>query len=720
MSERYLELDRLPGRLYAPGTPVLIAAGVLLEDRQKNRRLAQLKFESISPKTIAALQVSVRCMDAQGGVLGAVEKDYTDLAVIQGVNFGQKTALVLPAETVRMEAAVSCVKFEDGTVWKGREGLAWRSLGAPAAPAAPAAKPTPAAPAVSAAPVVQAVAPAEKTESASFVQHAPAKKAGGKKWVLGAVIAVAVVAALVLLAPMLGGGSGGGLGGNSGGSSGGGISLPALGGGGKVIVPEGSDTVKLVLQEDGEGRCRVTEDAVRELFPEMTALYFSGVPNMGEDLDEYIKDSYYMARLVGSRGEDTDKDSYGSFTPGNDSDSPRCLLVFDGPTSLCGYVVAQPKSEGGGKWSLTMTRDHYDFSGLYADELRNFQNRSEYDYIDPEDALSCGAESFLYAYNMSNTAGKYNDAQLYHLWNREQSAYLDKHLRSMDRWEDSVPSGTQQNPVWRFYLLFDGNNEVIGYTVRCNDGRFTFDPEKMGPAFSVSTPSAGETVTVQAYAVENENYCVITLEELQKVIPNAVSLDMFSCAAQRNDLDDYLLLSDKMSHWVASGDASRHRNQQSGFSANNSSMMCLLVFSDDTTLCGYACFWPREENGTVSMEVTLCDYDLKPLYDRASREYASADIFNSLKRMDPAEVEGSGVAYVGWIEQISSNHNYGWDLMGYGLWSAVEAPYGLGNNCADLEWALTEWFPDVEEDRIGCYLLMDENYEAIGYTIIGD
>jgi len=702
VSERYLERYRLPERQYASGAPVLIAAGVLLEDTQKNRLLGQLKFESITPKTITGLQVKLHCLDGQGNWLGAAEKTYDAMAVNQGETFGQRTAVVLPAGTAKMEALVVGVTFADGTVWTAREGLMWRSLESSVSSVqrVPAAEP---------APVQQSAPPAKPEGKAAFVQVAQAKKAN-KKWVLPVILAgVVLVAAVVFLVPTLTGGGGG---------SGGVPSLPTFGGGGTVVMPSGEDTVKLVMQEDSDGYCYVTEDMIRQLFPEMSYFQFAGVPNMGEDIDEYIKDSFYMARLIASEGDSGGGDSYSVFNAGNDASSPRSLLIFSDRTTLCGYAVAAPKSEGGGEWSLTVTRCSYDFSDLFARQMEAFYNHGGYDYIAPDDVEKSGATQFLYAYNMSNASVQSNITQLYHLWNQEQSPYLERHLRTMERWENFVPSGTQEQQRWRFYLLFDENNEVLGYTVRCNNGSLSFDSERMCPDIRVDAPGAGETVTVRLQE-EGENFYSFHIEQLQQTIPGVTSLDLFNCAVMGHDLNDYLPFSRKMAYWVASGDPSNHRNHGAGFNAQSSSLQCLLLFSDETTLCGYAFFWGgMASGGELEVEITLCNYDLSSTYEQLSREFSGVNMFTRLQRIEPDEMEEYGVSQVVWIDSVSLTHSFGDQLQGYYLWSRTRVNANLSENSAPLEWAQENWFTDINADMVGCFLLLDENYEVLGYTRI--
>lgn len=118
METRYIPRFRLPDRLYTEGSPVVLAAGALLEDTQMPRLVVQLKFKSISAKPISALEVEVRDDSAVCGDSGPIKFRYTGLAVQRGQAFGQYAAIVLPPESTRAFTAQVCsVVFADGTVW---------------------------------------------------------------------------------------------------------------------------------------------------------------------------------------------------------------------------------------------------------------------------------------------------------------------------------------------------------------------------------------------------------------------------------------------------------------------------------------------------------------------------------------------------------------------------------------------------------------------------
>lgn len=134
----------------------------------------------------------------------------------------------------------------------------------------------------------------------------------------------------------------------------------------------------------------------------MECINFGGTPNLGNDIDSYLIDSFQMAILVSTQGEYGSEGEWGSFSPKSDPDSPRSLLLFDGNTHLMGYSVGVPEDVGGGAWRMQVTLCDYDFTELYEEQLAEFtadQDRLFQNYIAPEDLADSGAEWFLYGYN---------------------------------------------------------------------------------------------------------------------------------------------------------------------------------------------------------------------------------------------------------------------------------------------------------------------------------
>ena len=128
MAERYSRLFTLPEDLYAPGSPLVIAAGALLTDNQTGQCVAQLKLRSISPKTISTVRVLVIGYDGSENEVCRVEHLYEGLHAARDALFGAKEAIRLPALELRsFGVRVLSVTFSDGSRYLG-DGAVWRSL----------------------------------------------------------------------------------------------------------------------------------------------------------------------------------------------------------------------------------------------------------------------------------------------------------------------------------------------------------------------------------------------------------------------------------------------------------------------------------------------------------------------------------------------------------------------------------------------------------------
>lgn len=132
MAERFTKLFSLPENLYAEGSPLVIAAGALQKDNQSGRVFAQLKFKSITDKTIKAVKVKLFPLDTIGNAIdGEVPQEYLDLNTVRDADFGQKTAIAFPnASTRGFSVEVAEVYFSDNSVWSG-SGAKWKALPQP-------------------------------------------------------------------------------------------------------------------------------------------------------------------------------------------------------------------------------------------------------------------------------------------------------------------------------------------------------------------------------------------------------------------------------------------------------------------------------------------------------------------------------------------------------------------------------------------------------------
>ena len=127
--ERYIQRSRLLDRLCCPGSPVVLAAGRVLEDTKQPRLVAQLKFKSVADRPIGAVSGALRCLDGTGRPLGEVPFALPGLAAGRGEAFGQYTAIVLPEMEVRaVELAGLEVRFADGSGWTAPAEAGWDPL----------------------------------------------------------------------------------------------------------------------------------------------------------------------------------------------------------------------------------------------------------------------------------------------------------------------------------------------------------------------------------------------------------------------------------------------------------------------------------------------------------------------------------------------------------------------------------------------------------------
>lgn len=129
MSERYVKIFSLPNNLYAESAPVLIKAGALLKDTERNRMLVQLKFKSMSEKVITSLSVEFCSVD-ESGRLGeqSIEFCYDGIEVHCDSEFGDKTPIFIKNNDITgINVAVKRVGFSDGSLWESSGDL-WQSV----------------------------------------------------------------------------------------------------------------------------------------------------------------------------------------------------------------------------------------------------------------------------------------------------------------------------------------------------------------------------------------------------------------------------------------------------------------------------------------------------------------------------------------------------------------------------------------------------------------
>ena len=120
MRERYESRFRRDWGLYTAGSPLILSSGSLLEDSSRGKLLCQIRFRSISSRTVRSVQVAVTMRDGEGQDLGEpVIHRFTDLMLKRDEEYGKSSAIVLPIpEAQSFRAEITEVGFLDGGVWR--------------------------------------------------------------------------------------------------------------------------------------------------------------------------------------------------------------------------------------------------------------------------------------------------------------------------------------------------------------------------------------------------------------------------------------------------------------------------------------------------------------------------------------------------------------------------------------------------------------------------
>jgi hypothetical protein len=102
MSERYSKIFSLSPNLYTIGSPIVVKAGALLKDNEKNLLIAQLKLQNISDKAIKLVKVEIHCHDSIGRPIDeAIAYEYRDLHIMRGTNFGTQNPIKITNSATR-------------------------------------------------------------------------------------------------------------------------------------------------------------------------------------------------------------------------------------------------------------------------------------------------------------------------------------------------------------------------------------------------------------------------------------------------------------------------------------------------------------------------------------------------------------------------------------------------------------------------------------------
>lgn len=700
---RYIQRFCLPERQHIAGAPAVLSVGQLLEDTQENRLVVQLKWTAASQKILCGLKATVIGMDEAGNELCRKEHKYY-YTVLRGYAFGMYDAVILEnLDVKRIAVELNTAVFADGTKWAA-ENQNWYALPSKEERLAGAKK-------------KREEAAAKRAAEIEKVKQEAAAKTAAAKEILEAKKTVAIEklnkAAAEIEVPKVTGRK----------------KLPiilaacfiVLAAVGSQFLKSGEEQVHVTTEYDMEtvtlelteedGELYINIEDVQGYIPEAKYLKWDGTPAMGDDIDEYLRDSYHMACLIGSKGEEGCDDDSDNISVGNNPKSTRALLIYSELTTLCGYSVGVPEDLGDGKWAIDLTHCDYDFTGMYKEQERAFYSRTEYEFIPLEEIEKHAPASFIYAYTMGNIREEYSMRQMYHIWQQANSQYLNHHLRDFaEQWESRVPQEDDDDPVWRYYLLYDENQEVIGYTIRSNVAADWFNTNIL------TTPYDIETVTLTADV--EEDGIEIELEDLQAVFPEVVSFERMDVNDRSLSIDEYLKVGQQMEMLVTSNGEQSHKQRSMRMGVWNNQTYILLLYSDDKTLCGYFAGSLMAEDDQISIDFTRCNYDFSALYQKVSEEFSELNWENELKYIDIEKLDQSDAKWFistyfmsDKIENVKERH---W----YHLWSRYQV-FKNEKDYVPLEY-MDDWYGDVEHDNpVSMYfLLLDDHYEIVGYTIM--
>lgn len=812
MKDRYLRRFTLPERLYTASSPVVLAAGALLEDTKTPRLVAQLKWKSVDSRPVASLTAAVRCPEADGK---ETVFTYSSLHVLRGQTFGTYTAVVLPWSQARtMEVRAVSAVFSDGTTWTAPEGAIWASL-PPFVPLKEAVADEDLMPLSASLPhnryacyqgqglwycpcggvnraeedrchrcgcrqdaavqrataagllalrlaqreqEAQAAAERQRREEAAKARHealrqqisalqdrlhqktpaeeegqspsepAPARpepsdeaavptegetpsapsapapqtrSRGRRRWkIVGAVCAAAVlVIAAIALLPR--GGQEQTAAGSGGGETGASLVGPS-----SVSAPGDGETVPFYIEEDADGRCVVTAELAQEQIPGVEYINFSGVPDLGSDIDAYLTDSFQMAALIASGGEWGSEGERGYFRADSPPTRPRCLLLFDSNTHLMGHAIGVPYETEEGLWQMDLTLCDYDFTDLYEDQAAAFSAGWEEafnHYISPEDLSSSGAAFFLSGYNTGRGPTLLpGDPQAYHLWTQWNSSNLDQFCSPMEELSEFLPDQGR----YMAFLLLDEDHTLLGYTMLDSEG-----------GGGQSTTSLSPTGTAELIVQENDQgQCEFTEALVRDVVPETSFFNFEGFAPDLGgDVEAYLTDSLHMAWLVSSGGTQRGGHSSAIWNLQSDRIFTLLLYKDFTTLCGYFVGAPENlGSGRWRIEITLCDYDFTDLYAQQADGYTAAAQLPQLSESDLSE---SGAAwYIEPVSQLSGNDAFSQQVRLQSLWSRATSPY-LSQFCRPIT-DLPNTIRWASEEMPYTYLLLSDEMQYIGYVTV--
>jgi len=227
---------------------------------------------------------------------------------------------------------------------------------------------------------------------------------------------------------------------------------------------------------------------------------------------------------------------------------------------------------------------------------------------------------------------------------------------------------------------------------------------------------AGETTAV-VFSEDENGMVTVTPDRLREYFPTLTGINFGTTSTTSGNIDDYLVENLQLANLVASRGAYGTDEEWGMFSARSSgTRVCLLMFDRNTHLMGYFIGEPIQvSEGQWQMDVVSCDYDFTQLYEDQLAAFEGSWEEDFSNYIPPEEIESSGVVW------FLNGYNTGKgpvlredDAQIYHLWAMLHSPEPE-RQCREIE-RLEEFLP--KEGRWRCYLLLDADYDLLGYTML--
>lgn len=236
-----------------------------------------------------------------------------------------------------------------------------------------------------------------------------------------------------------------------------------------------------------------------------------------------------------------------------------------------------------------------------------------------------------------------------------------------------------------------------------------------------SEPAAGGLPAGEITPVvfqEDENGMVkVTPDQLREYFPTLTGINFDPTSTTSNNIDDYLMENLQLAHLVSSRGAAGTDEEMGMFSARSSgTRVCLLMFDRNTHLMGYSIGEPIQvSEGQWQLDVVSCDYDFTELYEEQLAAFEGNWEEDFSNYIPPEEIDDAGVVW------FLNGYNTGKgpvlredDAQIYHLWAMLHSPEPE-RHCYEIQ-RLEEFLP--REGRWQCYLLLDADYDLLGYTML--